>query len=254
MSRLVSSDLNKKWYELAFNREIDLPPLEIELYKRLFELAQIGPSYFLIFIPSTRKIEYVSDSFTSVLGHDVNFLNTDNLLKIIHPEDLPFFGNFETTVVDFKKQLHPSKLMKYKTRYNYRILHANGDYLHILQQSVTIEVDDNGALLRNLVIHTDVSDLMPFQKMKLSFIGLQGEPSYINVKAQQIYTQSENLFSPREKEILLLMIKGTSSKEIAEMFHRSIHTINTHRKNILQKSGCKNLQDLSHKSIQNGWI
>lgn len=44
----------------------------------------------------------------------------------------------------------------------------------------------------------------------------------------------------REREIILLLRQGHSSKEIAEEFHISIKTVEVHRHNILKKLGLKN--------------
>ena len=44
-----------------------------------------------------------------------------------------------------------------------------------------------------------------------------------------------NALSTREKEIIQLIVEGKSSYEIAQLLFRSIHTINTHRKNIIHK-------------------
>jgi len=48
----------------------------------------------------------------------------------------------------------------------------------------------------------------------------------------------------REMEILLLVAAGKSSKEIADTLFLSPHTINTHRKHILKKLGCKSAAEL----------
>ena len=39
----------------------------------------------------------------------------------------------------------------------------------------------------------------------------------------------------REKEVFELMKQGKTSKQIAELLHRSIYTVNTHRETILWK-------------------
>lgn len=51
-------------------------------------------------------------------------------------------------------------------------------------------------------------------------------------------------FSAREFEIIKLIKMGLSSGQIAEKLFLSVYTVNTHRKNILSKSGMKNIHDL----------
>lgn len=51
--------------------------------------------------------------------------------------------------------------------------------------------------------------------------------------------------SERESEVLVLVAKGLSSKEIADQLNISIHTVNTHRKNITAKTGIKSVAGLA---------
>ena len=45
----------------------------------------------------------------------------------------------------------------------------------------------------------------------------------------------------REKDILKLIMDELSSAEIAEKLNLSLRTVETHRKNILRKTGAKNI-------------
>ncbi|MBR5720727.1 MAG: helix-turn-helix transcriptional regulator [Bacteroidales bacterium] len=51
--------------------------------------------------------------------------------------------------------------------------------------------------------------------------------------------------SERETSVLILVAKGLSSKEIAENLNISVHTVNTHRKNITHKTGIKSVAGLA---------
>ena len=44
-----------------------------------------------------------------------------------------------------------------------------------------------------------------------------------------------HILTDREKEILLLIKEGKLSKQIADILEISIHTVNRHRQNILEK-------------------
>jgi DNA-binding CsgD family transcriptional regulator len=58
----------------------------------------------------------------------------------------------------------------------------------------------------------------------------------------------------REKEILKLVLEEFSSDAIASQLNLSIRTIETHRKNILRKTGCKSLIGLFKLSIKAGLV
>jgi DNA-binding NarL/FixJ family response regulator len=51
--------------------------------------------------------------------------------------------------------------------------------------------------------------------------------------------------SDREKEVLVSVVKGLQNKEIAHLLHLSIHTVISHRKNIVRKTGIKSVAGLA---------
>ena len=61
-----------------------------------------------------------------------------------------------------------------------------------------------------------------------------------------------NVFSSREFEIIRLIEAGLSSEQIAEKLFLSHYTVNTHRRNILTKTGKKNISDLIYELKERG--
>lgn len=51
--------------------------------------------------------------------------------------------------------------------------------------------------------------------------------------------------SARELDVLVLVAQGLSSKEIADRLCISVHTVNTHRKNITRKTGIRSVAGLA---------
>lgn len=253
MNKRIFSDVMHKWSEVGnFSTENDRH-IESELYKKLLEVAHVGPSYFMIFNPAIGEIVYHSDEMETILGYPKSYMTIGFVMNKIHPDDIERFIEFETAVVDFKKSLPLEKKMKYKTRYSYRLKKANGEYITVVQQSITIKLNEAGGIQHNLVYYTDISAFSPSNKMTLSFIGLEGEPSFLDFEPKYLYKRANSPFTLKEKEILSLMIAGMKSKEIATTLNRSIHTIHVHRKNILSKSGCKTVNELISISIKEGW-
>jgi DNA-binding NarL/FixJ family response regulator len=69
-----------------------------------------------------------------------------------------------------------------------------------------------------------------------------------------ILEQLEKLFSKREKEVLLWMAEGLSSKMIADKLHISEHTVINHRRSMQEKSNKPNATALVSFAIRNGII
>lgn len=60
--------------------------------------------------------------------------------------------------------------------------------------------------------------------------------------------------SERELEVLLAICQGLSTQEIADKLFISKRTVDKHRANILEKSGCKNTASLVVYAIRNGFV
>lgn len=59
-----------------------------------------------------------------------------------------------------------------------------------------------------------------------------------------------NCFTRRERQVIDLVSKGKTTREIAELLFVSAKTIENHRNNILQKSGAKNMIELINYMIK----
>ena len=227
---------------------------ELDLYKKLWNFLLIGDSYYFIINHHTLKFEFVSSEVENVMGYlpsefDIPFMNSK-----LHPDDRSWFLAIGSSIVDFFMQLPLEKLMKYKVRYDIRFRKKGGDYARILYQGILLEHDDAGRFLRTLSVHTDISYLKQDGNPVLSFIGLDGEPSYFDAASNNIFIRQKEDFTKREKEVLKLLIEGKPSKEISSVLNISKQTVDTHRKNMLHKKHLNNTGELVGKAIRCGWI
>jgi len=58
--------------------------------------------------------------------------------------------------------------------------------------------------------------------------------------------------SPRERQIMLLVVEGRSSSEIADALHLSPKTVETHRSRLMEKLGVENVIGLVKFAVQHG--
>jgi DNA-binding NarL/FixJ family response regulator len=67
-------------------------------------------------------------------------------------------------------------------------------------------------------------------------------------------TPSSNNLTPREMEVLQLIVHGKSNKEIATVLGLSANTVNVHRANIMQALEIHNTADLVVHAIRSGLV
>ena len=63
-----------------------------------------------------------------------------------------------------------------------------------------------------------------------------------------------DMLSEREIEVVVGICQGLSTQEIADKYFISKRTVDKHRANILEKSGCKNTASLVVYAIKNGLV
>jgi len=227
--------------------------LQFELHKRLLHLFQPGTYYYYVFNIFKAELEFVSPGISAVLGYTPEEMNIQRLLDVLHPQDKPYFLEFERRITEFFSRLPFEKIPKYKMQYDLRMKAKDGRYIRLLHQAVQIDYDEKN-YYRTLDIDTDITHIKSEGTPCFSIIGLDGEPSYFNISTDVDLNPSTDPFTPKEREVLKLVISCFSSKEIAEALFISLHTVNAHRKNILRKAQARTPQELIRKAFEAGWV
>ena len=209
---------------------------------------------------SQGKYVFIDPSYKEILGYEAEDLTKAGpffFASWFHPSDFKIFSEkaFPETIKFLKKQ-HPDDRLKFSSSLNYRIKTQNGKYLSVLQRSTYYLHPDTGQPLAVVGFVSDITHykddtkiIHTIEKIDWATSVLSRDPVYKAV----YYPEPENrLFSKREMEILQLMCQGLTSKEIAKKLFVSINTINNHRKNILQKSNCRNVSELVNYALKSG--
>ena len=68
-------------------------------------------------------------------------------------------------------------------------------------------------------------------------------------------SQNEGVdLSNRETDVLICVAKGMTNKDISDMLNISVHTVITHRKNIVKKTGIKSVSGLTVYALLNNLV
>lgn len=251
---VFNKEFNKMFKWFASDSAPGILRLEADIHKKLIDFTLVGDSYYFILNHNNLEFEVVSGEVTSILGYNQAEFNIHFMNERVHQDDRPWFVGFGKRMIEFFSQLPIEKIMKYKVRYDVRFRTKNNEYVRILYQGVILEHDEHGGFLRSLGVHTDITYLKEEGEPALSFVGMAGEPSFVNVGLQNDFIESERVLTRRETRVLALLTQGKSSSEIGNALTISKQTVDTHRKNMLHKCSVKTTGELIAKAIVRGWI
>ena len=77
---------------------------------------------------------------------------------------------------------------------------------------------------------------------------------FVRRLGEETGTPPASVLTPREREVLQLLVEGHTVKAIAERIHLGVKTVETHRRNIMEKLGLKNMVDLIKYAMREGVV
>ena len=250
----VLKEARKVWNEISMEGTVDGSTLDTEIPRHQMEFYHVGKYYVYLLDIINAKFEYLSPDIAKVTGYSPADYDLEFHFSKVHPDDKPIILDFENAAVEFFRDIPNEKITKYKFTYDFRILNSSGQYIRLHQQVSTHRFNPAQNILITFGVHTDITHLKSDNTPTLSFIGLEGEPSYINVDVTKKYSAAKQVITKREREILLLLLAGHCSTEIADKLCISKFTVDTHRKHLLAKTNCKSSMEMAGKIIREGWV
>ncbi len=239
-------------YRNKSEQNTDLPQITLEDLNNA--ITSTGPFYFYVIDFADMSISHISPSIYDIHNLEPGNVVFDDILNTLHPDDIDFISITEATLANFfYEEIGIEKILHYKMNYCFRTKMKNGKYAMMNHQALLLTLDEKGGYGKSLNIHTCISHLTNTNTYQFSLIGLNGEPSFMNLNNQTGFLK-ETAFSKREIEILRLVSNGNNNNEIADKLCISQLTVKKHRKNILQKANCKNTTQLIKNCVLQGLI
>jgi DNA-binding CsgD family transcriptional regulator len=204
---------------------------------------------------------FTSKNFPSVLGYPAKTFVDEGVQFVIsraHPTDLP-------KVLQFMEASHRPAATWFEDpdagtfQCIYRFKHANGTWRWVTQQLLVLSLTKAGLLDKVLMTFYDcTTQQKKLSEQHLATLAVKRTNSKlldaVLATQQKLETRdagmaaAAHLLTTREKEVLQLVAKGFSSKQIAHELSISKYTVETHRKNLLQKLNASNVADLIQKA------
>ena len=263
----MASEQKNTWLgyiEKISNQKFDPQQLNIEGVERMMALNSSFNSLFFHSIPMIYMLDYTTGKYLVMskttritLGFEPKEWTengVDFTIGLYHPEDLKLYNEkIFPERLQLIKNISAEEQKNYIFSYNYRVQNAKAEYVNLLQRNCFIKSDDNGLPLISLGMVINIEHY----KKENPVIQLVEKIDLNNNSCETVYkkiydlNESRPVFSRREREVLLWITDGLTSKEIADKLYISEGTVINHRKNMLLKSGAKNAAELISFAMKN---
>lgn len=238
--------------------------IDFETYfKPLIEQAKsfaVAPYFWLIPNQEDMSVVGVSPNIRELTPYtQEEWLKENSIFWInnFHPEDQGFLGAAITLAVKIQEDMSVEEANAMRLNIYCRMLDANSEYRWVLIQFPQRYFDTNGKICSTLILTTDLSHLTVELKCTMTLIDpTENEFKFFSasVDTQKMAPLNLASISKREHEILLLMVKGLNSPQIAEKLFISYHTVENHKRNLRQKTNTKTSAELVHYVWSNNLI
>ncbi|MCF7810443.1 response regulator transcription factor [bacterium] len=193
------------------------------------------------------RILLEKDSDFTVIGEADNGLKTISMARDLKPDiiimdiSMPKLNGVEAT----------RKILGENSEVRVIILSMHSDRRFVLE---TLKAGAVGYILKDSSI-TELADGIKYVMNNRIYLSAQISKNiiqdYVRI-AQQSESSAFTLLSSREREVLQLLTEGKSNREVAESLNISVKTVETHRKNIMEKLNIHSIAELTKYAIREG--
>lgn len=212
-------------------------PLVLKLERAVAENNQ----FFFVIDLMQLRVRYASLTSRSMFGIEPSAVQQGTFFGRCHPNLQSRHSLARGKTIQFAQEIYIRKSGTLIHSSNFKLRNGAGVYfdsLHQIKMFYTDKPEDNVFVI--LVL----TDLKNFKLAKHGFHYYAGnDKSKFRFPDEELLKIGRDL-SNRELEIIQLIASGLDNERISKKLNLSPHTINTHRRNILKKTGYRNTLEL----------
>lgn len=216
----------------------------------------VPDSFCYVFDKDADRVIHIDDHVQQLIGVPAKAFDRSSerrKLDFLHPEDYAHFSNaIFPAYAELQRTLEPEQRSQFRSIFACRFRNPDDpsryDSYRVLNVALHLNEQDLVAHDFGLVVR------IPHELSNSHYaycISKDNNPSTCH------YFKPNSMFFPnvqpslkglsaREREILQLLSKGHSSREVSKRLFISSHTVDTHRRNMIKKTGVRNTVELVH--------
>lgn len=246
-------DLVNLWQRQPYCTQAEKSSLQVLLHANpaLKLVLNAGPCLSWILNVRTGQYVFVSENVGRFLGCPAEAFMKGGLAftrTLLHPADAPRLWKLVKRLWDSLLSLPVPQREACQLNYDYRLRKADGSYLRVLEQSLVLDMDARGNVTHVLGMCTDITHWKKGDALTASLTANETQQCLVCISSDE-HRELDGMISKQEKKVLQLIAEGYTSKQIADQLFISLHTVNTHRRNILGKTKSKNTRALIGRAV-----
>ena len=253
---LIWKELHAFWRRLPYQEIATDYTAYLQANPVMEKVLDNSPCITWIMDMRTMQYVYMSRNVKEMLGYQVQEFLVNGVAfvnDIVHPEDQPQLWKLVKTVWDFLLTLPTTERLYYKFSCDYRIVKPNGTCMRFLEQNSVLQTDKLGNITHLMGVGSDITHWKKNDNMMATVTCTKNGSSFC-CTPEDANLRLQTLLSKRERDVLRLVAAGYNSRHIANELFISVHTVNTHRQNIIEKTNGKNTSGMVQYALSHGLI
>ncbi|PIQ20248.1 MAG: hypothetical protein COW65_16105 [Cytophagales bacterium CG18_big_fil_WC_8_21_14_2_50_42_9] len=252
----IWQELNQRWRQLPYQEITTDYSHFLQSNPVVEKMLDSSPCITWIIDIRTMQYVYMSRNVKEKLGYAVQQF-TDNGVAffndIVHPEDQHKIWRLVKIVWDYLLHLPAAERPFYKFSCDYRLVKPDGTCIRFLEQNSVLQLDSQGNITHLLGVGSDITHWKKNDNILATVISTKDGTSF-TCTPEDTNLKTQTMLSKREREVVRLVAAGYNSRHIADELFISVHTVNTHRQHIIEKTNVKNTSGMVQYAFSHGLI
>ncbi len=210
----------------------------------------VGPYFWFIPDQATMTIVAASENTRQLspyktdewVGQDANFWANN-----IHPDDRYYVLSAALLSVEINESYTRERSDKIRVNIYCRMLDAKSNFRWVLIQFPNRYFNDENRIASTWIMITDLGHLKSNICHMMTVIDTSNnENQYfsVSINNKELTALDVPQITKREQEVLQLMARGLNSRDIAKELFISHYTVEQHKRNLREKTGCRTSAEL----------
>jgi DNA-binding CsgD family transcriptional regulator len=221
-------------------------------YKDLFCFPN---QFYYIVDYRSHQIALVGGNIEGITGYKASELTLEALLHdVVHDADhaniVKLSVDSYRVALDYKDLWSKKGYGDYSLVATYKMKHRYKRDLFVLRNTAILQTDQKGNVIYGITFITNITGNINVIQDQLTAYVTSPFGEYIHLSN----TINPEILTSSEKRILFMLYSGDTSKQIGTRLSISSHTVDTHRRRLLQKLNANNTPELISKAIKHQLI